>query len=546
MTRRHRSLEPVEDALLVRGVDTDSPIRDGQYGRRVPSFDAHANRLASAKLQRVRQEIHDHLLDPSAIPESDHGVSARPALDPEIERRTFALGLFTSVVGDGLHDRRQVHGFRLQPQSSGDDARDVQQLLDEMVQSLALSMKRSEALLDPFLLPLLHELADPFLQRVQMQLERRQWRFQLVRRDRDELLPRCNRGTRLLEEPRVVEGHGAAAREVLSDDEIGLPVVAAGARADERDDAECLAVRHETDGDRRTGGGRLHQVEVLLVVSDASQPFSVEIGKKHGRPAQQHLRRRMLQIAVRRRGEVHQGAGQGRVCRIAVRDLHAADVALFVEQVEEAPVGEGRDREPGDARHGLVRVERLGQHGGGISEKSLSFLLDTKPLQRRLELAPARRDLKRERLEISAVTRALAHEDVSSPLRVEETLHPRAQLPREEGLRDVVLGALPQEIHSQIFVGLGGQQHDRNRIELAARSDFSQSASPLMTGIMMSLMMRSGALSSARISPSRPSCAETSRYGFPRHSRMNWSISRLSSTIRTVGRSALASVGGSS
>ena len=182
----------------------------------------------------------------------------------------------------------------------------------------------------------------------------------------------------------------------------------------------------------------------------------------------------MLQIAVRRHGEAHQLAGQGRVCRIVVRDLDPADVALFVEQVEEAPVGEGRDSEPGDARHRLARVERLGQHGGGVGEKSLSFLLDTKPLERQLELAPARRDLEREGLEIAALTRALAHEDIARPLGIEETLHPRAQLAREKRLHDVVLGALLQELHPKIFVALGGQQHDRDRIELAARADLSQ------------------------------------------------------------------------
>ena len=157
-----------------------------------------------------------------------------------------------------------------------------------------------------------------------------------------------------------------------------------------------------------------------------------------------------------------------------MRDLDAADVALFVEQVE-TPVGEGRDREPRDARHRLRRESSDSASTAVASaRRPLPFLLETKLLERHLELAPARRDLEREGLEISALTRALPHEDIARPLRIEETLHPRAQLARKEGLHDVVLGPSLQELHPKIFVGLGGQQHDRNRIELMAGSDLSQ------------------------------------------------------------------------
>ena len=78
-----------------------------------------------------------------------------------------------------------------------------------------------------------------------------------------------------------------------------------------------------------------------------------------------------------------------------------------------------------------------------------------------------------------------------------------------ERLDDVVPGALVEELHQQLLVGLRREQHDRRRLELRRLRIAAIISTPLTFGIMMSDTISVGRNCSAFSSPSRPSNAET-------------------------------------
>src|SRR6185295_15833099 len=67
VARRRRQLEALEDPLLIAGRDADAVVSHAQ-ARRVAVLDAELDRLAVAVLERVRQQVGDHLLDPALVP----------------------------------------------------------------------------------------------------------------------------------------------------------------------------------------------------------------------------------------------------------------------------------------------------------------------------------------------------------------------------------------------------------------------------------------------------------------------------------------------
>src|SRR5690606_28194986 len=60
---RDGALEPLEDPGLVLEGDPDPLIGDGDAGARPALLDAHPDRLARAELERVAQQVRQHLIE---------------------------------------------------------------------------------------------------------------------------------------------------------------------------------------------------------------------------------------------------------------------------------------------------------------------------------------------------------------------------------------------------------------------------------------------------------------------------------------------------
>ena len=105
------------------GVLHDDDRRRG--GALQPHLDASA---ARRELDGVRQQVPDHLLQAVGI--RVHGPALR--LQRGVEHDALALGGGTDGVQRGLDDGGRLHRAHVQAQLAGDDARDVQQVLDEL------------------------------------------------------------------------------------------------------------------------------------------------------------------------------------------------------------------------------------------------------------------------------------------------------------------------------------------------------------------------------------------------------------------------------
>jgi hypothetical protein len=73
MLTRHGPLEAAEDAIAMFGVDADAMIAHGDcHGADFASGHAQLDRFAGAVLERVVQQVGDHLIEARAVPVTRH------------------------------------------------------------------------------------------------------------------------------------------------------------------------------------------------------------------------------------------------------------------------------------------------------------------------------------------------------------------------------------------------------------------------------------------------------------------------------------------
>src|SRR5690606_22404099 len=137
--------------------------------------------------------------------------------------------------------------------------------------------------------------------------------------------------------------------EVAGEGEVVARVAARGVGQIAADGAERLPAGGERDDDRGGDAELVQDREVLLVAGDRLEEVGRDLGQQFRLAGFDHAQRRVRVAAAER--ERLEATEQRFLLRVDVDDLEAAyDVA--VAHVEDAPVGEHRDGQAGDALEG--------------------------------------------------------------------------------------------------------------------------------------------------------------------------------------------------
>ena len=181
--RGYGALEALEDPRQIGFGDARPPIANFDDSHVIRPRRRHCDRLSRCVLDRVRDQVRQHLLNPEPIPVTFDRTG-------RIHREGATGGrCLIPQAFDGLpDDLDQIEAFDIEPQLTGGDARHVEQRLDQARQTVT----------DPFrAIDLLRQLrrsrgvgrAMP----CELQLQRGERRLQLVRGDREEFVPESDR-----------------------------------------------------------------------------------------------------------------------------------------------------------------------------------------------------------------------------------------------------------------------------------------------------------------------------------------------------------------
>src|SRR5438067_753978 len=133
--------EALEDVRQEVGRNPDARVTHADHGvmrvAREPDGDAPA---ARRELDGVGDEVPDDLLQPVAI--AAHGTDA--VVELALEGDLLRVGRRTDRVDGALDGRRQVDGRQLETQLAGDDARDLEEVLDEASLELRVALDHLE------------------------------------------------------------------------------------------------------------------------------------------------------------------------------------------------------------------------------------------------------------------------------------------------------------------------------------------------------------------------------------------------------------------
>src|SRR4051812_791046 len=142
LSRPFGALESLEDLLLVLGRDADPAVRHAQHRAGTLDSRLDLDRPPLAVLQRVRDQVGDHLLQADAVPHALDGI--------EVER-DLAAG-FRRQVREAVHDVPdhlvESHPLPIEHQPAGVDAGDVEDLADELLEPRSGGRRLLQALLD--------------------------------------------------------------------------------------------------------------------------------------------------------------------------------------------------------------------------------------------------------------------------------------------------------------------------------------------------------------------------------------------------------------
>jgi hypothetical protein len=180
-------------------------------------------------------------------------------------------------------------------------------------------------------------------------------------------------GLGVAQQHRAVDRLGAAVGQLLGDGEVGGSEAAARLAGDQGDRAERAALAAvQRHAHVRAQAELAGDVQVLGVAGPGDQHRVVDLGDQLGHAAADHLGHAG---AVAHLGRVAAGQLAG------VRDPRGVDVGdrdlaqlVAVEQVHRAPVGDVRDRQPGDAGERDLEVERVREHRAGPEQEAVGLL----------------------------------------------------------------------------------------------------------------------------------------------------------------------------
>ena len=172
---------------------------------------------------------------------------------------------------------------------------------------------------------------------------------------------------------RVLHRGGGAQREVLDEAEVVLVEAAAALGRDQRDHAERLVAEPHRHGHGRAHAQLADQPQVLLVPRGALDQLLRDLRVELGRPAAQDRRHAGRSVRVGRVA-APQVVRHLDLARVDVGDRDLVRLAVLVDHLDAAPVGE-----PGDdhARHALERllvVERGGEELARLGQEPLAQL----------------------------------------------------------------------------------------------------------------------------------------------------------------------------
>jgi hypothetical protein len=141
---RARLAEPVEDVRQEGGVDAAARVGDGDDGPAVVRLDADVDATAARReLHGVGEHVHDHLLQTRGIAVDDHGRRAGRAR----EHDAAGVGDRPHGLGGRGHHGPHVERRHVELELAGDDARDVEQLVDELPLQPRVALDHVERLL---------------------------------------------------------------------------------------------------------------------------------------------------------------------------------------------------------------------------------------------------------------------------------------------------------------------------------------------------------------------------------------------------------------
>ena len=155
----------------------------------------------------------------------------------ELEQYLLGIGCRAEGVADCLDGRGHVDRSNLETQLARDDARDVQQILDEP------RLERRIALDDVERTHLGRLVEATGAEKASPDEDRAERRPQLVRERGEEVVLEAVRVLRFTVEPCVVDRQGRAAGELLCQSQVGPPIAATGLRRIERESAKSPPTR---------------------------------------------------------------------------------------------------------------------------------------------------------------------------------------------------------------------------------------------------------------------------------------------------------------
>jgi hypothetical protein len=175
-----------------------------------------------------------------------------------------------------------------------------------------------------------------------------------------------------VEKPGVLDRAGGPGRERLGEGDVLRLEAPAGFAVDERQDAGHPAGRDQWDEDRRPELDGPQELAVTIVDrrrvhllgGDVRHVLGVAVAEDCGGAVRRVRVGRIVARGLQRQREQ---------LRIAMGDRDPAGDAL-VGDLDDAPVGEGRDHEVGHGLDGLLIVERRREHLAGAGEKLLAAL----------------------------------------------------------------------------------------------------------------------------------------------------------------------------
>jgi hypothetical protein len=121
--------EALEDVGQKFGADPCARVGDGDLGAVARAREPHLDRaLARRELDGVREEVPEDLLETVGVA----GDAARRVVEAHREADAARLGRRAHALGRRLDDGREGDGARRQAELAGDDARHVEEVVDEL------------------------------------------------------------------------------------------------------------------------------------------------------------------------------------------------------------------------------------------------------------------------------------------------------------------------------------------------------------------------------------------------------------------------------